>query len=148
MRTHIVIGLAVALYFLPHVTDKLIFVPIVLLTSLLPDVDSPNSYFGNRWFSKPVQWIFSHRGPIHSYTLCIALSAVLALFYPVLALPFFLGYSFHLASDSFTVTGIRPFWPLKMQVTGKLKTGGNVERGVFMTMIVVDLFLLFLQFFS
>lgn len=147
IRTHLAIGIAVALYFLPHIQDKFIFVPIVILTSLLPDFDSPRASLGNKWFSGSLRVLFSHNGPIHSYTLCVILSVVLAFFYPVVALPFFLGYSFHLAIDSFTDTGVRPFWPLKMQIKGKLRNGGSVENGIFTTMVVVDLFLLFLQFF-
>ncbi len=147
MRTHFAIGLGVALYFLPHVNNKFIFFPLVLLTSLIPDVDSPSSIIGNKWFSGPIRWFFSHKGPVHSYTLCVLLSLFLAFFYPLLAFPFFLGYSFHLASDSFTVNGIRPFWPLKMTISGNLKSGGAIERSVFVTVMIVDIFLLFLLFF-
>lgn len=147
MRTHLAIGIGIALYFLPHIANKLIFFPIVVLTSLLPDVDSPNSAFGQRLIFKPFQWLFSHRGPIHSYTLCVLLSVLLAFFYPTLSLPFFLGYSFHLAIDSFTVNGIMPFWPLKFQIRGKIRTGGKIEQGIFFTMVIMDVFLFFILLF-
>lgn len=137
-RTHLAIGLAFALLFLPHVNNKLLFFPIVLICSLLPDIDSPDSYFGHHKLWRPLQFIVTHRGIFHSFTLCILVSFVFAFFVPVLALPFFLGYSSHLLSDSFTQEGITPFWPWKRTSTGFLRTGGTVERGVFITFLIID----------
>lgn len=138
-KTHLAVGLAVGLYFLPFVTDKVLFIPVILIASLLPDIDSGFSQLGRKKIFKPIQWTVSHRGIIHSYTLCIALSLVLAFFYPVLALPFFLGYSFHLLLDSFTVNGIKPFWPLKFKSSGKIRSGGRVESGIFITFVVLGI---------
>jgi len=145
-RTHLVVGLAVGLYFLPFVTHKFFFIPVILVASLLPDIDSGSSQLGRKKIFKPIQWTVSHRGIIHSYTLCIALSFLLAFFYPFLALPFFLGYSFHLLLDSFTIHGIKPFWPLKFKSTGKIRTGGRVESGIFITFAVLSL-LFFIRMF-
>src|SRR3989344_4103511 len=101
-KTHLAIGLAAALYFSTHVSNPLLFIPVVLIASLFPDIDSGFSYLGRKPIFKPIQMTTSHRGIIHSYTMAIILSAALAFFYPILALPFFLGYSFHLFADSFT----------------------------------------------
>ena len=141
-KTHVAIGLAVALYFAGKVTSPLLFVPVVLFASLFPDIDSGFSYLGRKPIFKPVQMVSSHRGIIHSYTMAIILSAALAFFYPILALPFFLGYSFHLFADSFTSQGIRPFWPLKAMSTGSVAVGGKIDKTLFYTFVFIDLVLL------
>lgn len=141
-RTHLAIGLALALYFSNHVSKPLIFIPIVLISSFFPDIDSRFSYIGKRILFRPVQAISPHRGIIHSYTMCILLSLLIAFFLPVLALPFFLGYVFHLFADSFTPQGIKPFWPLRAVSKGSVTTGGNADRVIFYTFVLINLVLL------
>jgi membrane-bound metal-dependent hydrolase YbcI (DUF457 family) len=145
-RTHIAIGLAIGLYFLPFINHKLLFIPIILIASVLPDIDSISSHIGKRKIFRPLQAIFVHRGPLHSYTFCVGFSFVFAFIYPVVALPFFLGYSFHLFADSFTRRGLRPFWPLKFVSSGVVRTGRIVDRTIFYTMVIIDLFLFILLF--
>ena len=147
-KTHLAIGLAVALFFAPHVTEPILFVPIVLFSSLFPDVDSGFSYIGKNPFAKPVQMTTSHRGIVHSYTFCAALSILIAFLFPVAALPFFLGYSFHLFADAFTVQGIRPFWPFKGISKGFIKSGGITDKVIFYTLLIVDLVLIVVMIFS
>ena len=136
-RTHLAIALAVALHFMSHVSHEYIFLVIVLVATVIPDIDSGFSALGKHWFSKPVQAITSHRGFIHSYTFCIALSIIIALIYPIAALPFFLGYSFHLLADSFTVQGIKPFWPFKGVSKGPVVVGGAVEDAIFWSFVIL-----------
>lgn len=145
-KTHLAVGLAVGLYFLPFVAHKFLFIPIVLLGSLLPDIDSATSYLGNRRIFRPVQFFFRHRGPIHSYTVCGIICLLFAFFYPIIALPLFFGYSIHLFLDSFTVNGIKPFWPLKLQSSGIVRTGGAIDKVIFSIFIIVDIFLFILLF--
>lgn len=141
-KTHIVIGLAVALYFSNFVNNPYSFIVIVLFATLVPDVDSGFSYLGKRPIFRPIQWTTKHRGIFHSYTLCIFISILIALFFPPLALPFFLGYSFHLIEDSYTVRGIKPFWPLKFVSKGPIKTGGRMERVLFHTFLLINAILI------
>ena len=145
-RTHLAIGLTVALYFLPFVTHKALFIPIILIASVLPDIDTINSNIGKKKIFRPVQYFLKHRGPLHSYTVLIILSTLLAYFYPSFALPFFLGYSLHLFADSFTVGGIRPFWPFKFNTSGIVKTGGVVDKSLFYTFAIINVFLFILLF--
>jgi membrane-bound metal-dependent hydrolase YbcI (DUF457 family) len=60
---------------------------------------------------------------------------------PIIAFPFFLGYSLHLLSDAWTVEGIKPFWPLKTVSQGKIRTGGVTEHTVLFTFIIIDVVL-------
>lgn len=55
-------------------------VPSAVLTCLLPDIDHPKSFLGQRlsWISKPVARAFGHRGFTHSL---LAVFGALTLFY-------------------------------------------------------------------
>ncbi len=140
-RTHLAIGTALALYFLPFIKHKLFFIPIVIISSLLPDIDTMHSSIGRKKIFRPVQVFLTHRGPMHSYTICAIISLILAFFFPTYALPFFLGYSFHLFADSFTINGIRPFWPLKFNTKGVVKTGSMLDKTIFFVFLIIDIFL-------
>jgi len=142
VKTHIVIGLAVALYFLPHVNNKLVFFPVVLIATLLPNIGHAFPFLGKKSVFRPAQTIFKHRGIIHSFTLAIALSIIIALSYPVIALPFFLGYSFHLLADAYTSEGIKPYWPFKWKSQGPVKVGSITETSIFYIFIIFDVALL------
>jgi len=126
-RIHLLIGFFAAIFFLPNVNNKLVFFPVVMIASLIPDIDSliapKKDYKILRQFKSK-----SYKDFMHSYTLCIILSALLAFFYPILALPFFIGYSFHLFFDSLTVPGTTPFWPLKIKSKGFIVPGGKTEK--------------------
>jgi len=145
-RTHLLIGVLFIALFLPHVSYKLVFVPLILIASLLPDIDSAFSVLGKKKIMRPLQWIVSHRGVIHSLTLDVILSLALALFWPPLGLPVFLGYSAHLLADSFSHEGIKPFWPLKKEVSGSIRVGGKRESILFWVLVAITLILFGLWF--
>ena len=147
-KTHLAIGIAVAIYFSSYVPQPLTFIPIVLIASLLPDIDSGFSYLGKKPIFRPIQWTTNHRGIIHSYTFAILISLAIALFYPLLALPFFVGYSFHLISDSFTSQGIKPFWPLKFVSKGPIKVGGKIDKAIFYVFVLIDMVLIGTFFYN
>ncbi|RVS91461.1 metal-dependent hydrolase [Escherichia coli] len=52
-------------------------VPSAILTCLLPDIDHPKSFLGQRlkWISKPIARAFGHRGFTHSLLAVFALLA-------------------------------------------------------------------------
>jgi len=126
-KIHLLIGFFAAIFFLPDVNNKLVFFPVVMIASLIPDLDSIIARKKDYKILKPLK-SKSYKDFMHSYTLCIILSALLAFFYPILALPFFIGYSFHLFFDSLTVPGTTPFWPLKIKSKGFIVPGGKTEK--------------------
>ena len=141
IRTHLAIAGLAVLLFLPHITDKFIFIIVAIIATALPDIDSGFSTIGKIKATKMVQFFVKHRGFLHSFTFCIIISALLAFILPVFALPFFLGYSIHLFADSFTVEGIRPFWPLKRKSHWKLRTGSYGESSLFIFFLLADIFI-------
>jgi membrane-bound metal-dependent hydrolase YbcI (DUF457 family) len=136
-RTHIAIAALTIVIFLQHVVNKWIFVGVLLLSTLLPNMDK--FIFGSKAsiVLRPFK-IFIQRDLIHSFTFCILITIILAFYWPVVAFPFFLGYALHLLVDSWTVEGIRPFWPLKSRSKGKVEVGGAIEEIVFMIFVVLD----------
>ena len=141
-KTHLAIGIFAIILFFPLVNNGFVFVIITLIATVLPDIDTPFSKVGKYKFSKLTQVFTVHRGFIHSLTFCFLVSVVLAVFLPVLAFGFFLGYSIHLISDSFTKSGITPFWPYSRKAHGLITTGGVTERAVFFVFVILDIVLL------
>lgn len=143
IKTHLVITALFVFIFLSVVANKLIFVIVALIATILPDIDSDSSFIGKRKIFRPIQFLFGHRGFLHSFTFLFLAVIFFVLFIPVIALPFFLGYSLHLFADSFTIQGIKPFYPLKKVYQGKLKTGGKIDLTIFLCLLCVDLLILF-----
>ena len=139
LRTHVAIVAFFILLFLPHISSKFIFVIVALAATYLPDIDTGFSTLGKSGVGTVTQFFTRHRGVLHSFSFCIPISLLFAWFIPVLALPFFLGYSLHIFSDSFTKDGVRPFWPMKFESKWHFRTGGLTESTSFIILLVMDL---------
>jgi membrane-bound metal-dependent hydrolase YbcI (DUF457 family) len=148
MRTHVAIALFFVLLFIPHVSNGFVFLGVALVSTLLPDIDSGFSKIGKAKSLKFLQFFAGHRKIFHSFTFLITATIFFVLFIPIIALPFFLGYSAHLLADSFTIQGISPFYPLKKEYKGRIRTGGKSEILVFVSFLLLDLFLLLVRLFS
>jgi len=146
-RTHLAITIFGILVLLSYVEYKTWFVVAALVATYVPDIDCSNSKLGHKWYFKPLQFFIKHRGMVHSFSFLILLTLFIALFFPVVALGFFLGYGLHLLADSFTVQGITPFYPSKKKTSGEVTTGGLVETGIFVFFILADLLVLIIHFF-
>ena len=145
LKTHLAISIFFILLFLPAVEDKIIFIIVTLVATYIPDIDSRYSKLGRKKVFRILQWMTKHRGMIHSYTFLLSLTLLLALFIPILAFGFFLGYGLHLLADSFTPEGIRPFYLYKKKSSGMIRTGGNIEIGILGSFIILDLIFLVLR---
>ncbi len=146
-RTHLMLGVLASLIFLPYIENSFLFLSVTILSSLLPDIDSIHSLIGRIKILRPVQWVVKHRGMIHSFTICTLLAIFFSLFFPLIVFPFFLGYGLHLLADSITVEGIRPFWPLRSSIQGKIRVGRNFEKIFFYFILIIILFLSLRLFF-
>jgi len=143
LRTHVMLALLFVIIFFNHVSNKWVFVVMVLVATVVPDLDTGFSSYGRHLIFRPLQFFTKHRGIIHSFTLGVLLSVLIAVFWPMGAFGFFLGYSIHLFADSFTKDGIYPFWPLRWKSRGVLRSGGRVEESLFLGLIVLDVVLFF-----
>jgi len=146
-RTHLAIVVFAIILFVQQINNKFLFIFVTLIATLLPDVDSPVSTLGKNKGFRFLQFFVKHRSFIHSFTFCIIISLILAVFFPVISFAFFLGYAIHLFVDSFTKEGIQPFWPYKVKSSWKLKTGSLVESSIFLIFLILDIILVFFMFF-
>jgi len=146
LRTHLAFSAFFVLYFLPFVNSKMAFLVMAIIGTLIPDIDLMHSYVGKRWYFRPIQWFVKHRGIIHSLTFAVVISIIIAIYFPVLAFGFFLGYASHLIGDAITIEGIRPFWPLRSESLGRMRVGGIGEKTLFYVLVLIDI-LMIVRFF-
>lgn len=107
-----------------------IFIPLVVLGSLLPDVDHENSKINRmmpltRWIPR----VFAHRGFFHSVFPAIIIYAG---FYfaklDYIGMPLAIGYLSHLASDCATRLGCNLLHPVStFRIQGPIMTDGLME---------------------
>lgn len=142
IRTHLAITLLFVLALFSKVEHQIIFVIVALVATFIPDIDSRYSTIGKNKINRIFQFFTKHRGIIHSFTFLFLLTLVFLFFIPVIAFPFFLGYSLHLLADSFTIEGIQPFYPIKAKSHGVLETGGRTEFFICIALIIIDFFVL------
>ncbi len=146
IRTHLAVTLLAILLFIERVEFPFVFVVVALIATFIPDIDTAYSKLGKNKIFRPLQFFVRHRGFIHSFNFLFLIILILILFYPVSALPFFVGYGLHLFLDSFSIEGIKPFYPWGRTVSGKIRTGGRIEVSLFLIFVLIDLFLAVARF--
>lgn len=144
LKTHLAFAALVIILFVEHVNSPWIFIAMVVVATVIPDLDLSSSSWGRHLIFRPLQFFVKHRGIFHSFTFAVLASVLLAIFWPVASLGFFIGYSVHLITDSFTKEGIQPFWPLKAKSRGFITSGGKIEESLFFSLVVIDIILFFL----
>ncbi len=147
LRTHLALAVLAILLFVRHVNNQLLFILVILIATMLPDIDTGFSTMGKFKGFRFLQFFVRHRGIIHSFTFCFVVSLILAVFFPTLSLAFFLGYSLHLFFDSLTKEGIIPFWPYSKKSYWRLRTGSLVETTIFLILLLLDLIIFIFMFF-
>ncbi|WP_147197243.1 metal-dependent hydrolase [Pantoea sp. MBD-2R] len=115
-------------------------VPATLLTCLLPDIDHPRSFLGQRfrWLSHPIARAFGHRGFTHSLLAVAGGVALFNLQVPaewVVPADVFqglvLGYLSHIVADMLTPAGVPLLWPCRWRFRLPLlrsQNGNQMER--------------------
>jgi inner membrane protein len=150
-KTHLAFSLLIGLLLVYFGIAKttILFFATVLFFSLLPDIDTPESFFGRitKPFSILINKIAGHRTIFHSVWVPILLSFVLFGFSPLIAFAAFVGYSSHLLLDIFSDRGLLPFYPLKFHVSGPFRTGGFLEVVLFFVLVATDSLLVLNIFF-
>lgn len=142
-KTHLIIALFFILLFFQYISPLIVFLPVVFIATILPDIDNRFSKIGHYKIFRIFNFFVKHRGIIHSFTFLAILGIFIFLFYKEILLPFVFGYSLHLLLDAITISGIKPLYPLNFKVRGKIKTGGIIEKFAFLIFFIIDLFLIF-----
>jgi len=144
LKTHLAFAALMIILFVEHVNSPWIFIAMVVVATIIPDLDLSSSSWGRHLIFRPLQFFVKHRGIFHSFTFAVLASVLLAVFWPVASLGFFIGYSVHLIADSFTKEGVQPFWPLKAKSRGFIASGRTIEESLFFSLVVIDIILFFL----
>ena len=146
--THISFALFLGLLIIKYVPSSVlpvnhyVFLAIIVLASLLPDIDSAHSLLGSK--VKAISMAFRHRGVIHSLFVMIIFGIILLLIKPNLyyLLAFIIGYFSHLMLDSLNPKGITLFWPFKKRLRGSFRTTGLIDWLLLLLFFVLDIILL------
>jgi len=143
LQTHIAATFLGIILLMDFVESKMVFVIVALVATFIPDIDNKSSKLGRKRIFRPLQVFLKHRGILHSFTFLGIVCILLYFWTPVVSYGFALGYGLHLILDAFTVWGIRPFWPFKWKIKGKMKTGKGFEIFIFVSLLIIDLVLIF-----
>ena len=141
--THVSFALLLALGLIKYLklpVNIYLFVVILVLAGILPDIDCPHTVLGKKF--KFLSKFFKHRGFFHSIILAVILAIIVFLitlnrYYAFAAI---IGFLSHIILDSLTPGGTIPFWPQKIRLKGKIKTGSVIDwilLIIFISLIVV-----------
>ena len=139
-KTHLAFGILLWLIIKPYFNiNNYLFLSIIILTSLLPDIDKSNSLLGKK--IKPISFIieklFGHRKLFHSLLFWTVISALIWRYagksYAIITL---LGISSHLIADALTKQGINFLYPVsQFRIAGFIETGSLLETIFLLTII-------------
>ena len=133
-------------YFTGLPFDTPIVLTLLVVGSLLPDIDHPKAFLTQqfRLFKRTPRKLrfIKHRGIVHSLLAALTATAiiwVIAMFYDLEMLAvacFLLGYVSHLAADSLNPTGIKWLQPFsKAKVKNGIRTGSFLEKVLFLIIV-------------
>lgn len=143
-KTHLAFGFLLGLFAIEFLnpTNQLLFITIILLSSIFPDIDHPNSKIGNK--ARIFSFLFEHRGFFHSLIFLVLVNIPLFLFlkqYLIYIYAFNIGFISHLIIDIINHMGIMPFHPLsRFRIKGFVKTGRLFETLLFIVLIIIDIY--------
>tara|TARA_Y100000310_G_scaffold344364_1_gene456769 strand:- start:10527 stop:10979 length:453 start_codon:yes stop_codon:yes gene_type:complete len=147
-HTHILLGIVLFLITKNFFTgnDYIAFF-LVLLGSILPDIDSHNSKI-NKWsgiIGRIIVIFTKHRGLFHSLLFHALLFIVMLYYFNIYyATALFVGYLAHLIGDGITPRGIKLFYPFSnFRIKGPIKVGGWFESLIMVLLFVLILVKLF-----
>jgi inner membrane protein len=139
--THIMIGIVMFLLFMPIFGgSKVIAFALVLLGSILPDIDERHSKM-NQWsgfIGKIVVMFVKHRGIFHSMVFHIGIGFLVAWYFGVhFGVALFIGYLAHLIGDGITPMGVKLFYPLSnFKVKGPIRVGSYKEKIIMFVLFI------------
>lgn len=143
-HTHLAISLLISSILTPIINPSsyTLFILIIIITSLLPDIDHKGSKINNIIpITKITSKIFDHRGFFHSIYPPLILYLIFTYTgLPNIALATLIGYTSHLISDSITRKGLNLLHPFStLKIRGFIPVGGITELIIFITILVLSI---------
>jgi inner membrane protein len=141
-HTHLMFGVAAFLLMSPVFSggNEILFLVLVLLGSILPDIDDVHSKIkkASGVIGSIISFMFKHRGIFHSLVMVIILFVLVSFWSSYYAIGLSIGYLSHLLSDSLTPMGIRIFYPFSSwKLRGPIKVGSAGEWIVLFGLVVL-----------
>ena len=145
--THLAFGFLVSLLAIDFfdIKNKLLFILIVLLFSIFPDIDERKSKIGKKYkfASRIINFLFSHRGFFHSIYIPLILYAGFYYINIEIGIAVLVGYFSHLFMDAITKHGIRPLYPIvNRKINGFIRTNSLLEKILFVIILFFDFYLM------
>lgn len=139
-KTHLIISILIGLLtFEFFEINWLIFILLVVLAGILPDIDIPTSTVGSlvKPLSNFINMLFGHRGIMHSIFVPIMLLLVFVYFNKFeYGMAILIGYVGHLIADAVSLEGINFLHPFfRFKVRGFIKVGGFLEYVIFIALL-------------
>ncbi len=137
-KTHLLLGLIFGMIFIrifplaiADIFSKFLFSIGLIIGTAFPDIDHRFN-------------VFQHRGITHTIylpVLALILAFVIKPAFPFL-IAFSIGYFTHLLGDMITLHGIHPIYPIRYRLSWGIKSGGLIERIIFIILVFVIIFFL------
>ena len=141
--THIVIGIVFFLLLKDYFTggNEIIFFILVLLGSVLPDIDDGKSKIkkASGILGSMISFLFKHRGIFHSLIFALGLFFLTKYVWRgYYAWGLFIGYLAHLLGDALTPMGIQFLYPFSSwKIRGPIKVGSLGEKVILFSLIIL-----------
>ena len=141
-KTHLAFGFFVGLFLIQffHPSNQILFMGLIVVASVLPDIDHPDSVIGKN--IKIIGFLFEHRGFFHSiFALALFTFPVLYFFKSyLLGIAVLAGYAAHLVADCISKQGIMPLHPIsRFRIRGFIRTNSSIEYLLFIVLVIFDI---------
>lgn len=125
--------------------STLLFMAVAAAAAILPDIDHVSSKIGRKLppFSVILNFIFRHRGFMHSIFPPLALYFIISRISLLIAAAVLAGYVSHLLLDATTTNGVRFLYPLPIKVRGFIRTNSFLEKIISLLLIIVVIAVVF-----
>lgn len=147
-RTHLAFSLLLSLVLIRilEIEKPILFTIVLLIFAILPDLDQHNSKISKKIgiFNLLFRLFSKHRGLLHSVWPPIVISSLLfCLKQELISYAVLFGYFSHLITDSLTLKGTSPFYPLsKKKVRGFIRVGSIIENIIFFILLALIAYIL------
>jgi len=140
-KTHLAFGFLVGLFLIQlfNPSNQILFITLVVIASVLPDIDHPDSKIGKN--IKIIGYLFEHRGFFHSVFAIILFTFPVYYFLKsyILGFAVLAGYASHLIADCISIKGIMPLHPIsRLKIRGFIRTNSSIEYLIFISLIILD----------
>ena len=141
-HTHLMLGISAFILFGDYFSggNSILFFLLVILGSVLPDIDDGNSKIkkASGVLGSIISFLFKHRGIFHSLIFVLVMFIIVSFLNNYYAWAITIGYLSHLVGDAITPMGIKWFYPLShWHLKGPIKVGSIGEWVILFGLVIL-----------